>query len=392
MSQTFTISLKTLYTQQNTMSLTRWRLVLGRTPEDQESEEAEGALGLSQEEQGMDKVLEALYQSERKGTLGKSSPNINKWLGDIRRYFPNTVVQVMQRDALDRLGLKQMLLEPELLSSLEADVHLVGTLLSLKDLIPAKTHETARVVIAKVVADLERKLENQLRQSIQGALSKANRTHRPKANEIDWHSTIKRNMKHYQAEHRTIIPEVLIGHGRRSRTMKAIILLVDQSGSMAESVVYASVMAAVMASVRSVKTHIVFFDTAVVDMTDKINNPVELLFGVQLGGGTDIAKALAYAQMLITQPNDTICILISDLFEGGNAQILMKIASQLQGSGATFITLLALSDAGTPAYDHQHAEAFNEMGIITFACTPDKFSDLMAAAIKKESLGRFVSG
>jgi Mg-chelatase subunit ChlD len=370
-------------------NINRWRLVLGKTEADQEPENEE-SMALTVTETGMDQVLEALYQSDRKGNLGKSSPNINRWLGDIRNYFPNTVVRVMQRDALDRLGLKQMLLEPELLEALEVDVHLVGTLLTLKDLIPAKTHETARAVIAKVVKELEKKMQAPLQQAIQGAISKANKMARPKPHEIDWHATIRKNLKHYQQDHKTIVPEVLIGHGRRIKSMKTIVLLVDQSGSMAESVVYAGVMAAVLATLRSVKTHIVFFDTAVVDLTDKINDPVELLFGVQLGGGTDIGKALTYAQTLIQYPNDTICILISDLFEGGNAELLHKIAAQIHATGTTFITLLALSDAGIPAYDHQHADAFNAMGIATFACTPDRFPDLMAAAIKKDQLVQFL--
>jgi uncharacterized protein with von Willebrand factor type A (vWA) domain len=372
------------------MSINRWRLILGSTEEDQ-NEESSSAFDLSEEQQAIDRTLEALYQSDRKGNLGKSSPNINKWLGDIRKYFPKTVVQVMQRDALDRLGLKQMLLEPELLSTLEPDVHLVGTLLSLKSLLPAKTHETAKMVIEKVVRDLEKKLALPLQQALQGALNKANKTRRPRQNEIDWHSTIRKNLKHYQTEQRTIIPEVLIGQGRRTRSMKTVILLVDQSGSMAESVVYAGVMAAVMASMRSIKTHIVFFDTAIVDMTAQINDPVELLFSAQLGGGTDIAKALAYSQTLITQPRDTILLLISDLYEGGNAQQLHRTAAQIQTSGTQFITLLALSDGGTPAFDHENAKVFGDLGIPTFACTPDRFADMMAAAVKREHLAKFGS-
>ncbi len=370
------------------MSITRWRLVLGRTAADDEAD-GSGAVSLTADEAGMDRTLEALYQSDRTGNLGKSSPSINRWLGDIRKYFPKSVVQVMQRDALERLGLKQLLLEPELLSTLETDVHLVGTLLSLKGLLPVKTHETARMVVQKVVADLEKKLEAPLRQAVQGALNKAARTRRPRPNEIDWHATIRRNMKHYQPEHKTIIPEVLLGHGRRQRTLKTLILLVDQSGSMAESVVHAGVIAAVMASLRTVKTHIVLFDTAVVDMTDNIHDPVELLFAAQLGGGTDIAQALLYAEQLVTQPRDTICMLISDLYEGGNEQLMHQSALRMVQNGVTMVALLALSDGGTPAYHHQNAKAFTAMGIPAFACTPDRFADLMAAVLKGEQLDRF---
>lgn len=232
-------------------------------------------------------------------------------------------------------------------------------------------------------------MEAPLRQAVQGALNKAQRTRRPRPNEIDWHATIRRNMKHYQPNHQTIIPEVLLGHGRRQRTLKTLILLVDQSGSMAESVVYAGVIAAVMASLRSVKTHIILFDTTVVDMTDKIHDPVELLFAAQLGGGTDIAQALIYAEQLVTQPRDTICLLISDLYEGGNVQVMHQSAQRMVQNGVNMVTLLALSDGGTPAYDHQNAQAFGAIGIPAFACTPDRFPELMAAVLKGERVERF---
>jgi Mg-chelatase subunit ChlD len=371
--------------------LRRWRLVLGA--------EADAPLGvtLSAEAQAMDRALAALYgdaadEPERRAGLGASSPGVARWLGDIRTYFPAAVVRVMQRDAFDRLGLRRMLLEPELLAAVEPDVHLVATLLSLGGVLPARTRETARVVVRRVVDDLERRLASPLRQAVTGALNRATRTRRPRAADIDWHRTIRANLRHYQPEQRTIVPESLVGHTRRQSTLRDVILLVDQSGSMASSVVYSGVLGAVLASLRAVRTRMVAFDTAVVDLSEHLTDPVELLFGVQLGGGTDIHRALGYAQGLVRAPQDTILVLISDLYEGGDRAGMLERAAALVGAGVQVIALLALSDAGAPSYDARTAGAFAALGIPCFACTPDAFPALMAAAIQRADVAAWAAG
>ena len=363
----------------------KWRLILGKSAAEEGAE-----MDLSEEMQGMDDVLDALYDSDEEGNLGSSSPNVNRWLGDIRKYFPDKVVQVMQNDALDRLGLHQILTEPELLKTIEPDIHLVATLLTLKKIIPAKTKETARMVVGKLVKKIERQLKNPMREAITGSIHRAKRNRRPTLKEIDWNKTIRLNMKHYQPDLKTIIPENLIGFGRRGQALKKVILLVDQSGSMASSVVYASIFAAVMASLKSLKTHLVVFDTAVVDLTPELADPVSVLFGTQLGGGTDICQALQFVQPMVERPGDTILVLISDLFEGGNKNLLLQTAASIQRSGAQFFTLLALSDQGKPVYDRAMAEQFAALNIPTFACTPEKFPELMATAIKGGNLQQVV--
>lgn len=365
--------------------LEKWRMILGRKADPESEIKLEGEL------RGMDATLEALYDSERKGGLGSSSPNVNRWLGDIRRYFPRPVVQLIQKDALERLHLKQLLMEPELLSMLEPDVSLVATLLSLSKVMPDKTKETARRVVQDVVADLRRRLENPLRQAIRGSLSRADRKRQPRLSDIDWHRTIRANLKNYQPALHAIIPEQILGHGRRQRSLRHVILLVDQSGSMAGSVVYAGIFGAILASLPSVKTHFVAFDTSVADLTDQLHDPVEMLFGVQLGGGTDINAALAYAQQLVTAPAKTILVLISDLFEGGHRTEMLHRAAQLKENGVQVVSLLALDDAGAPAYDHQLAAQLAAMDIPAFACTPDKFPALMEAAIKGHSFGHLAN-
>ncbi|HET9943121.1 MAG TPA: VWA domain-containing protein, partial [Terriglobia bacterium] len=329
----------------------RWRLLLGSQAESKSVWSPE----LSSTDLAMDRALEALYDSDRKAGLGSSNPNVARWLGDIRQYFPTSVVQVMQRDALERLDLKQMLLEPELLQTVEPDVHLVSQLLALKNILPNKTRDTARTVVQRVVDELRRKLEQPTRQAIIGSLNRAARNRRPRHNEIDWHRTIRANLKHYQPDYGSIIPQERIGFGRRRSSLREIVLCVDQSGSMATSVVYAGVFSAVLASLPSVNTKMVVFDTAVVDLSDKLADPVDVLFGTQLGGGTDINQALAYCQSLIRQPQETILVLISDLFEGGNAQEMLKRVANLVASGVQVIALLALNDDGASVFDQGHA-------------------------------------
>ena len=362
--------------------LRRWRLVLGGP-----AQEGLGAGALAGADRGMDETLAALYDGERSAGLGGSSPNVARWLGDIRTYFPSSAVRVMQQDALERLNLTQMLLEPEMLGQVEPDVHLVATLLTLSRVIPDKTKDTARAVVRKVVEELERKLASPMQQAIRGSLSRATRTYRPRANEIDWQRTIRANLKNYQPDYRTIIAEKLVGYGHKRSTLRDIVLCVDQSGSMASSVVYAGIFGAVLASIRAVSTRMVVFDTAVVDLTEDLQDPVDLLFGTQLGGGTDINRALAYCQQLITRPAQTIVVLITDLYEGGNTQEMLRRAGEIAESGAQMVCLLALSDKGAPSFDQRNAAALAAMGIPSFACTPDLFPDLMAAAIQKRDLG-----
>ncbi|MGN6420924.1 MAG: VWA domain-containing protein [Pseudobacter sp.] len=364
----------------NETNLRKWRLILGGDQHDGTG------TSLGPQDLKIDKTLEALYDSDRRGGLGGSSPNVSRWLGDIRSFFPNTVVQVMQKDALKRLDLTQMLTEKEMLENVEADVHLVATLMTLSRVIPEKTKDTARAVVRKVVDELMKKLQQPMQQAITGSLNRSIRNRRPRHNEINWAATIQKNLKHYQPEYKTIIPETRIGYGRKSTSLKDVVLCLDQSGSMGTSVVYSGIFGAVMASIPAIKTKMVVFDTAVADLTEELKDPVELLFGVQLGGGTDISLALTYCQQIITRPSDTVLVLITDLYEGGDPAGMRKRATELVGAGVQVIVLLALNDDGAPGYDHQEAKFFSNLGVPVFACTPDKFPDMMAAALTKQDL------
>ncbi len=365
----------------NQQQVRRWRLVLGGQQHDGTG------FPLSGMDLQMDQAMEALYDSDRKGGLGPSSPNVSRWLGDIRTFFPNTVVQVMQKDALKRLNLTEMLFEKEMLETIEADVHLVATLMTLSRVIPDKTKNTARQVVRKVVDELIRKLAQPMQQAITGSLNRSVRNRRPRHNEINWHATIQKNLKHYQPDYKTIIPETRIGYGRKRTSLKDVVLCIDQSGSMGTSVVYSGIFGSVMASIPAIKTKMIVFDTAVADLTEELTDPVELLFGVQLGGGTDINAALTYCQQIITRPLDTVLVLITDLYEGGDQAGMRKRATELAAAGVQVIVLLALNDDGAPMYDHGNAQFLSNLGVPVFACTPDKFPDLMAAALSKQEIG-----
>jgi Mg-chelatase subunit ChlD len=259
-------------------------------------------------------------------------------------------------------------------------------LLSLSTVIPEQTKETARIVVRTVVEQIERRIRARTIQAVRGSLNRASRTNRPRPNEINWDRTIRANLKHYQPDHGVIIPERVIGHARKRQSLRDIVLCVDQSGSMASSVVYSSVFAAVLASIKAVSLRMIVFDTAVVDLTEELHDPVDLLFGTRLGGGTDINRALTYCQGLITRPDQTIFVLITDLYEGGSADEMLKRVAEILSSGAQVICLLALSDNGAPIYHDGHAAALATLGVPTFACRPDLFPDLMATAIAHQDI------
>ena len=363
----------------------RWQLMLGA---DEELGGLRGSL------QAMDRALGALYNTgddaeDRRGGLGASAPSVTRWLGDIRNYFPSRVVRVMQTDAIERLGVRSLLTEPEVLETLEPDVHLVATLAQLSSVIPERSRATARAVVAKVARQVEERIADRLHQSVLGALNRASRTSRPRPGDIDWNRTIAANLKNYLPEHRTVVPERLIGYGRRHLgVQREFAICLDQSGSMATSVVYASIMAGVMASLRTLRTSLVAYSTDIADLTEALADPVDVIFGAQLGGGTDTSPALEYCRRTITRPSAAVLLLISDLYDSDPKRMLGHIA-RIQADGVQVVVLLTLSDDGLPFYNHDVAASLGDMGVPAFGCTPDAFPDLIAAAIQGEDLGRW---
>ena len=373
---------------ENSPTLKRWRLILGLGNIDADN------AALSEEEENMDAALGALYEYQHtgkfdygsagsKGTGGKSTYNISRWLGDIRNYFPDQVVRVMQNDAMKNTDLQRKLIqEPELLEQTTPDIHLASMLLQLKKNLLEKTLNSARYVIRRIVDDLTERLQDKTRAAISGAINRSARNHRPKLHEMDWNATILKNLRHYQPEFKTVIPERKIGFGRkRKEKIRNIILCLDQSASMAESLVYSGIFANVLASMPTISTRLLVFDTQVTDLSDQLDNLVELLFGIQLGGGTNINKALQHCQSIISKPGETILVLISDLEEGDSVHEMRRRIMEIKDAGVQIISLLTLSDEGRPNFDHQNAQFMAHLEIPVFACTPDLFPEMMAAAI-----------
>ncbi len=386
-----------LYMQNEQMA--RWRLILGNETEKDFSDM--GMNPLSQEQLLMDNALAAIYGNGEnsfgsngadlhKGGNGPSSPHITKWLGDIRKLFEPDMVAVVQNDAIERKGLKQLLLEPELLDTLEPDLNMASTLLMLKDQIPKKSKESARKFIQKIVDEINKRMESQIQRAVAAALNKKEHSPLPSAAAIDFKYTIARNLRNYNPDLKTIIPERVYFFDKANKVNRwNVILDIDQSGSMGESIIYSSIMACILASMSSVNTHVVAFDTQIMDLTDLCQDPVDLLFGFQMGGGTDIAKSLAYCKQYVESPSNTLFFLSSDLEEGGNRAGLLNHLQEMKEDGVTVIVLLAVADGGRPYYDETTAQRIAAMGIPCFACTPEKLPELLECALKKRDLMEF---
>ena len=376
--------------------LARWRLILGAQA--QERLERMGACGLTEEQLLMDQALGAIYGGDAGADAlgghgagsGPSSPRISKWLGDVRALFDREIVTVIQSDAIERRGLRQLLFEPELLQNLEPDIGLASTLMTLRDQIPKRSKESVRAFIKKIVEEINRMLENDIRRAVTAALNRRAHSPLPSAAALDYKLTIERNLKNYNPDLKTILPERFFFFDRSNRTNNwTVILDIDQSGSMGESVIFSSIMACILASMNAIKTRIVAFDTSITDLTEKSDDPVDLLYGIQLGGGTDINRSVAYCQQFIEQPAKTLFFLISDLDEGGNQAGLLRRLEDMKASGVTVISLLAVSDSGSPYYSAHMAQRVSALGIPCFACTPQLLPQLLEAALKGHDLTAF---
>lgn len=374
----------------------RWRLILGADSEERFGTMAGGQTELSDKESLMDMALAALYDNTSKGGFGAgggngpSNPQITKWLGDIRSLFDKDIVTIIQNDAVERKGLKQLLFEPELLEQLEPDVNLAATMMALKDHIPKRSKESVRAFIGKIVENINKMLADDIRRAVTSSLNKRNHSPIPSAAALDFKYTINRNLKNYNKDLKTIIPERCYFYDRTSRTSKhTIIVDIDQSGSMGESVIYSSIMSCILASMNSIKTRIVAFDTNMVDLTEKSDDPVDILYGMQLGGGTDINKSVDYCSRFIENPSKTLFFLVSDLEEGGNRAAFVRRMKDMKDSGVMVVCLLAIADGGRPYYDEQIAGKLSSMGIPCFACAPERLPELLGRVFAGDTLENF---
>lgn len=354
--------------------ISRWRMVLGPSVDPQQ----ETALDSVQQE--VDGLLESIYGKKGGTGFGRSTVKIRKWLEGIRSHFPQDVVRLLQKDALEMQGIREMLLEPELLEKLEPSISNVAMILQLHDLLPERSKQSARMLVEQLLRELEKKLKGRFTDSLQRLMSHHSRPMKPNSKWIDWRKTIHRNLKHYQPSLQTIVPDQWYGF-RKGKQLPEVFILMDKSESMLESMIYAAVIGSVLAGIRTVKTNLIYFDTEVTDVSGLYDDPTDLLLKVPCGGGTDIQMAVHYASQKIRNDKECVLFLISDLFEGGSRKKLLWQLEQLLARGVRVICLLCIGEQGKPDYDHQLAKQLAQLGIACFACPPDQFADLLSDAL-----------
>ncbi|CAG0987212.1 hypothetical protein PHYC_02090 [Phycisphaerales bacterium] len=391
--------------------LARWRLILGKSAEGplQEMGNCVGQPILGGDQSELDEALEAIYTGDELdrsewerpidgaphgAVKGRSFPKVAKWLDQIRTFFPKDIVVLLQKDAIERRGLKQLLLEPEILANVEPSLDLAATVLAMKNMVPEKAKAAARDLVRRVVEDVRKRLESQFTQAIRGALQRNRHSPFRSLPNLDWPRTIRRNIRNYQPDLGTIIPEHLSFFSRQQRQNQwNIIIAMDQSGSMATSLIYGGIMGAILASIGAVETHVVAFNHEdVVDLTEHCSDPVDLLFGVQLGGAEDYWKATCYCERFMHTPAKTLYVLLADLQDTSpNTGRFLKKMEFLLESGITAVGLLAISDQGVPSHNEKLAGQLANMGMPCFGCTPERLPELLAGVLRGNDLKALAS-
>jgi Mg-chelatase subunit ChlD len=379
----------------NETDLRRWRLVLGRFAEPRLG----GCGGPGSNFSRMDRVLEYLYGREyrgrgvrgragkdgRRGRGGDAESRLGgdeasvltvpDWIRQVRELFPNDTAEIIERHALDRYGMTELVTDPDVLKKLEPSYELLKAVLSFKGMMEGEVLEVARNIVRQVVEELRRKLAKDVRQALWGRLNKQHRSRLKVLRNLDWQRTIRANLKNYDRRRKQIVLGALHFFSRVDRHLPwHIIMAVDCSGSMLDSVIYSAVMAGIFHGLPSVRVSLAAFDTAVVDLSDRIDDPTELLMSVQLGGGTDIAGALNYCETLVRSPTRTIVVLVTDFYEGGNPNDMLAAVKRLCESGAKVIGLAALDAVAQPSYDREMAERCVAAGAEVAALTPQRLA------------------
>ncbi len=366
--------------------LSRWRLVLGKYAQQQLD------VSLSADMSRMERALDYLYSREYKGrgvkpssgeaSLDPSQLTIPDWLGEVKKLFPKDSAKIIEKHALERYELTELLNNPESLKQLEPDLDLLRLLLAFKGNIDPSLMQQIRDIIQKVIDNLVRKLKSSIQQKLTGKINRSLSSKIKIRQNFDWQKTVRKNLKNYDADLNKIIYQDLRFFARSKRYFPwHVILCVDQSASMANSLIYSTVMAAILFNMPSIQVNLVLFDTSVIDMSDQIDDPVEIMLSVQLGGGTNIAKAMRYCEQLLTTPQRTIMVLISDFEEGGSVTELIASCRRFKESGANLLGLAALDESGSPQYDHNMASRLAANGMDVAALTPNELAEWMAKII-----------
>jgi hypothetical protein len=379
-------------------TLARWRLVLGKTAEahgigcggDARAERLEGLVGFLFETGGDGAAggrggsgRGGGRSSERTGGRGPSQLTVPEWVDAVNELFPRQSREVMQKELVRRRGIADLLEKPELLEKIEPNLELVKTLLTHRELINPRTRGLARKIIDQVVEELKRKMQLQVEQAISGALRRDRHSPRRVYRNLDLKTTLRRNLRHYDADSGKLLVERLYFYAaERKKRPWHVIVVVDQSGSMLESAIFSAVMASIFAELPALTTSLVLFDTQVVDLSDQVGQPVDVLLSIQLGGGTDITRALMYVNGLVRQPSRTIVVLITDFFEGRDERDLVAQTRLMADGGVRMIGLGALGYDARPAFNRATAGKLRKVGMDILACTPETLAEGMARIIR----------
>ena len=381
------------------LALARWRLVLGRFSEGRLGEPGAGVPGAGapggDRYRRIDRALEFLYGREyagrgargenpkvRTGGLGASVLSVPGWLRDVRELFPRETVEIIERHALERYGMTEMVTDEETLRKLEPSHDLLKAVLSFRHLMAPKVLDVARLLVKRIVEDLRRRLEKDVRRAFWGRINRQRRSPLKVARNLDWHRTIRANLKNYDRVRRRIVLETLHFRSRVEHHIPwHIIMAVDCSGSMMDSVIHSAVMAGIFKGLPAIRVSLVAFDTAVVDLTDRADDPTEVLMSVHLGGGTDIAGAVGYCENLMASPTRTILVLVTDFFEGGPPDRLVAAVKRFREAGARVLGLAALDAEANPAHDRETAGRCAAAGAEVAALTPGRLAEWVAKVI-----------
>ena len=367
-------------------NLNRWRLILGKNSENQIEFTGEYSESISY--QDMEETLDYLYSQEygeevlRKGGTGKSQLNAAKWIEKARKLFPKRTVEVLEKQALEHFNLTELLTDKKVLEKMEPNTDLLKTILQFKHLMKSDVIAEAKKIIKKVVDEITEKLQTDIRKSLLGKLNRNMPSNVKSMKNLDIKKTIARNLKNYDTENSRLVLKNVYFSSRVKRFNKwNIIIAVDESGSMLDSVIYSAVMAGIFAKLPMIDTRLVIFDTNVVDLSGYIDDPVEVLMGMQLGGGTDINGALSYCESLCENPHNTIFVTVTDLYEGGSTQNLLRTCADIISSGSKMIFLTALDRDANPAYDKNVGQKLADMGAFVGAMTPEQLGDYIGKMI-----------
>lgn len=334
----------------------------------------------------IDNTLNFVYEPRKKkrgADLSSSRLSIPKWIENVKNFFPKQTKEVLEKDLIERSDLKDIIKNPELFEKVEPSLEMVKVIIGLKHMLPENIKNVARKIVKKVVDALKGKLKQEVERHIVGAIKRDKHTPIKVFRNIDWKQSIQKNLKHYDLNiKKLIMAEPRFFSAERRKKPWQIVVLIDESGSMTDSVIYSIVMASIFSSLPSVHTNLIIFDTQVVDLSSKLDDPVDILMSVQLGGGTDITRAVRYGQSLIKKPKKAIMVIISDFYEGRNYRDLTKALKHVLEGQTKILGIAALGYDSEPMYDRRYAKEMNGMGIDVLACTPQNLPEIIAKLMK----------